>query len=56
MEEKTEKVLSFEELVAENEELKKKLENQKKYAAGLSKQLKDQDVVKPSGPVKSLTF
>jgi hypothetical protein len=50
----TAKSLSNEELIAENEELKKQLQNQKDYAKKLSKQLKETD--KPSGPVKSVTF
>lgn len=46
--------LAYEELLAENEELKKQLQNQKDYAKKLSKQLKDQKV-QPSGH-KSVSF
>jgi hypothetical protein len=47
-------IAKVEELTKANTELEKDLANQKKYAAGLNKQLKDKPAV--TGPVKSHDF
>lgn len=47
-------ITKVEELTKANEELEVALANQKKYAAGLNKQLKDKPAV--TGPVKSQDF